>query len=176
MLSLLGLSSHFAGDAAAAAAAFEQELLIARSLGDDHLAVIAEGNLAELALRYGDVTTAARHQRSCLELGLAFGCEVQIAYSLITAARLAASDDATLAVRLHAKTEQVLADNGHRLYEEDLEASEQMLDTARRGLGDSEFGAADDAGRAMALPQAALLAGEALGRAAQTESYQLSPI
>jgi hypothetical protein len=174
MLNLLGLSSHFAGDDAAAAAAFEQELLIARALRDDQLAAIAEGNLAELALRYGDVTTAARHQRACLELGLALGSEVQIAYSMITAARLVAPDDAARAVRLHAKAEQVLADNGHRLYDEDLAASEQMVDTTRRLLGDDEFAAADGAGRAMALPEAALVAGDALGRAAQTESDQVS--
>lgn len=168
MLNLLGLSSHFAGDDAAAASAFEQELLVARALGDDHLAAIAEGNLAELALRYGDVTTAARHQRSCLELGLALGSEVQIAYSMITAARLAATHDAALAARLHAKAGQVIADNGHRLYDEDLAASEQMLDTVRRVLGEDDFEAAEAAGRAMALSGAALLAGQALDRAAQT--------
>ena len=172
MLNLLGLSSHFAGDDAAAAAAFEQELLIARSLGDDHLAAIAEGNLAELSLRYGDLTTAARHQRSCLELGLALGSEVQIAYSMITAARLAAPDDPALAARLHAKAEQVLADNGHRLYDEDLAASEQMLDDVRRVLGEVEFAAAEGSGRTMALPEVALLARQALDHAAQTEPDQ----
>ncbi len=120
------------------------------------------------------MTTAARHQRACLDLGLALGSEVQVAYSMITAARLVAPDDAARAVRLHAKAEQVLVDNGHRLYDEDLAASEQMLDTTRRLLGDDEFAAADGAGRAMALSEAALLAGDALDRAAQTESDQVS--
>lgn len=165
MLNLLGLSSHFAGDDAAAAAAFAQELTLARSLDDDHLAAIAEGNLAELALRYGDLSTAARHQRACLELGLALGSPVQIAYSMITAARLAAPADVELAVRLHAKAEQVLEDNGHRLYDEDLATSQRMLENARLTLGPAYDNARDD-GRAAALPEVARLAGQALERAA----------
>ena len=169
MLNLLGLSSHFAGDDAAAAAAFEQELLVARSLEDDHLTAIAEGNLAELALRYGDLTTAARHQRACLDLGLALGSEVQIAYSMVTASQLAATADPALAVRLNAKAQQVLSDNGHQLYDEDLAACEQMSETTRRLLGDAAFDDEAAAGRALLLPDAALLAGQALDRFMTTE-------
>lgn len=169
MLNLLGLSSHFAGDDAAAAAAFDQELLLARSLDDDHLTAIAEGNLAELALRYGDLTTAARHQRACLDLGMALGSEVQIAYSMVTAAALAASADPVLSVRLNAKAQQVLSENGHQLYDEDLAACEQMSQSNRRILGDAPFDAESAAGRALLLPDAAQLAGQALDRVATPE-------
>jgi hypothetical protein len=166
MLNLLGLSSHFAGDDAAAAAAFEQELALARTLDDDHLAAIAEGNLAELALGYGDLSTAARHQRACLDLGLALGSAVQVAYSMITAARLAAADDPALAVRLHAKAEQVLDADGHRLYAEDRERSDQMLEQARAALGAAAYDTLLQEGAAASLADVALLAGQALDRAA----------
>ncbi len=171
MLNLQGLAAHFSGDDAAAAAAFEQELLVSRSLDDDHNAAIAEGNLAELALRYGDVSTAARHQRACLDLGLALGgSDVQIAYSMVTAARLTAPEEPALAVRLQAKAEQVLEDNGHRLYDEDVALSEQMMSIARERLGDDAFGIATDEGRALPLGEAAILAGQALDRAAAADS------
>ncbi len=163
MLNLLGLASYFAGDEAAAADAFGRELAVARELDDDHLAAIAEGNLAEHALRHGDFAAAARHQRACLELGLALGSPVQIAYSMMTAARLSAADDAELAVRLHAKAEQILADDGHQLYDDDLVPIEQMLAQAREVLRD-RFESVQDSGRALSVPDATRLAGQALDR------------
>lgn len=161
MLNLLGLSSHFAGDDVTAADALQQELDVARTLEDDHLVTIASGNLAELALAYGDASTAARHQRVCLELGLALGSAVQLAMSTIVAARLVVNDDPALAVRLQSKAEQVLADNAHRLYDEDLDASQRMLEQARQVLG-AAYDSARETGRAMPLTEAARAAGQAL--------------
>jgi predicted ATPase len=154
MLNLLALSSHFAGDDAAAAAALQQELAVARSLDDDHLVAIAEGNLAELALGYGDITTAARHQRACLQHGLALGSAVQVAYSMVTAARLAAPTDPALAVRLHTRAELVLEEHGHRLYDEDREHSDRMLGDARAALGAGAYEAHVQAGATCPLAEA----------------------
>ena len=73
MLNLLAIASYFAGDEQRATEAFGEELEMARQIGDEHLIVIAEGNVAEQAMRRGDAVAAARHQAACLELALALG-------------------------------------------------------------------------------------------------------
>ena len=135
---------------------------MARRIGDEHLMAVAEGNVAELAMRRGDTASAARHQAACLDLGLALGRPVSVALSLIVAARLMAATDPARAARLHAKAESVLAEKGHRLYDDDLRASQEMLEGVRRDLGELEFHEACDRGRSLTLLAAASLAQEAL--------------
>jgi predicted ATPase/DNA-binding SARP family transcriptional activator len=161
MLNLLAIASYFRGDVSRAQAAFTDELAVARELGDEHLMAIAEGNVAELAMRRGDTEAAARHQAVSLDLGLALGRPVAVAYSLIVAARLTADADPGRAARLHAKAEVVLSDNGHQLYDDDLRASEEMLDRVRRVLGEGEYRRACDDGRSLSLLDAAALAQDA---------------
>jgi hypothetical protein len=162
MLNLLAIASYFAGDIDRAATAFAEELEVARRLGDEHLLVIAEGNVAELAMRRGDAASAARHQAACLELALALGRPVSVAQSLIVAARLTAEPDPVRALQLHSKAEEVLIENGYRLYDDDLRASEQMLDRVRQRIGECEFNVALDKGRALTLPEAVWLGQDAL--------------
>lgn len=162
MLNLLAIASYFLGDVDRAQEAFTGELEVARQLGDEHLMAIAEGNVAELAMRRGETAVAAGHQAACLDLALALGRPVSVAHSLIVAARLAAATDPARAARLHAKAEIVLAENGQKLYDDDLRACQEMLDQVRRDLGEAEFGRACDAGRSLTLPDAARLAGDSL--------------
>jgi predicted ATPase/DNA-binding SARP family transcriptional activator len=162
MLNLLAIASYFLGDVSSAEAAFTGELEVARRLGDEYLTAVAEGNVAELAMRRGDTASAARHQAACLDLGLALGRPVSVAYSLIVAARLTAESDPARAARLHAKAEDVLVENGHRLYDDDLRASQEMLERVRRHLGDVEYRKASDNGRSLTLLDAASLAQAAL--------------
>jgi predicted ATPase/class 3 adenylate cyclase len=164
MLNLLAIASYFAGDVSRAAAAFAEELEVARQLGDEHLLVVAEGNVAELALRRGEASSAARHQAACLELGLALGRPVAVAQSLVVAARLTAEAAPARAAVLHAKAEEVLAENGFRFYDDDLRASELMLEDVRLRLGDTEFDLACERGHSLALLDAASLAHESLAR------------
>jgi predicted ATPase/class 3 adenylate cyclase/DNA-binding SARP family transcriptional activator len=162
MLNLLAIASYFAGDTAQAEVAFSEELALARGLGDQHLMVVAEGNVAELAMRRGDVAAAVRHHGACLELALALGSVAHVAFSLIGAARLAASTDPATAARLHARAEDLLTEAGHQLYDDDLRASQDMLDGVRHDLGDAEFLRAREAGQALTLHEATSLAREAL--------------
>ncbi|HEX6418983.1 MAG TPA: BTAD domain-containing putative transcriptional regulator [Acidimicrobiales bacterium] len=165
MLNLLALASYFSGDVARAHEAFAGELEMARELGDEHLMVVAEGNVAELALRQGDTAAAARHQAACLDLGVALGRPVAVAYSLIVAARLSERADPGRAARLHAKAEAILADSDHTLYDEDVEASRELLDRLGRTLGDRELRQACERGRGLTMRDAVALAQEAFGSA-----------
>jgi predicted ATPase/class 3 adenylate cyclase len=158
MFNLLAIASYFSGDITRAGEAFEQELDVARRLGDEHLIVIAEGNVSELAMRTGDVASAARHQQASLELSLALGRPVGVALSFIVAARLSAPGDPGLAAQLHAKAEAILTEHDYQLYDDDLRASREMLDDVSERLGHTYFTQACDDGRALALLDAITLA------------------
>ena len=160
MYNLLGIALYFGGDATGSAEALEQELDTARLIGDEHRIAIAEANVAELALSRGDAATAARHQAASLEIGLALGRPTSVAQAMIVAARLVAQTDPERAAELHAKAEQVLADAGSLLYDEDLRASNEMLDAVQQRLGDRAFSEACERGRALSVPDAAVMANE----------------
>jgi predicted ATPase len=162
MLNLLAIASYYLGDTDRAYEASQGELEMACQLGDEHLMAVAEGNVAELALRRGDRVAAARHQKACLDLGLALGRPLSVAISMIVAARLTASTDAARALRLHAKAEDLLAENAHRLYEDDRRASDDMLARIRSDLGHSLYKEQRAAGQSLSLPDAASTARAAL--------------
>jgi tetratricopeptide (TPR) repeat protein len=164
MLNLLAIASYFLGDVRRAATAFDEELEVARRLGDEHLMVVAEGNVAELALRREDTASAMRHQAACLDLALALGRPVSVALSLIVAARLMAETEPARAAQLHAKAEEVLVENDYQLYDDDQRASQLMLDDVRRRLGDVEFDLASDRGRSLTLLDAVSQARDALAQ------------
>jgi predicted ATPase/class 3 adenylate cyclase len=166
MLNLLAIASYFAGDEQRATEAFAEELEMARQIGDEHLIVIAEGNVAEQAMRRGDAVAAARHQAACLELALALGRPVSVALSFIVAARLVADTDPLGAAELHAKAEVVLEDGNFQLYDDDLAISQAMLDDVQRRLGDTDYRSATDRGRSLTLLDATTVAREALARVA----------
>jgi hypothetical protein len=168
MYSQLGIASSLAGKLDTAREALEEELAAYERLGDEVYAASAHGNLAELAIRAGDVTAAATHQRACLTLALALGAPVMIAFSLIVAARITGEDgDWDRATKLHAQAESVLEATGLALYDDDRRVSEAMVGAARRELGERRFAEATEAGRALDLPAAATLADEVLTVAAQ---------
>jgi non-specific serine/threonine protein kinase len=171
MYSQLGIAASLAGDLTTAREALGHELAAYERLGDQVFAASAHGNLAELAIRAGDVRDAARHQRACLTLALALGAPVMIAFSLIVAARITgeAGDWAT-ATRLHAHAESVLEATGLVLYDDDRRVSEAMVEAARLHLGEAGFVAAGEAGRALDLPAAAAIADEVLSAAAGVDS------
>jgi tetratricopeptide (TPR) repeat protein len=168
MWSQLGIASLGLGDLDTAWHAFEQETDAYRALGDEVYQAIAEGNLAEIALRRGDVVGAARHQRECLTLALALGVPAMVAFSLIVAARIAADGEQwNTAAALHAKAEALLETTGLALYDEDRRLSDEMLTRASEALGKAAFAAADDDGRALDVVAASELATEVLDQAGQ---------
>jgi hypothetical protein len=168
MWSQLGIASLGLHELDAAWDAFEQEAVAYRALGDEVFQATAEGNLAEIALRRGDVKAAARHQGECLTLALALGVPVIVAFSLIVAARIAADDERwDTAATLHAKAEAILDTTGLALYEEDRRLSDEMLASALAALGDNAFATASELGRALELVDASSLAAEVFAAAAR---------
>ena len=167
MCSLLGISASMAGDLETARTALERELEAYERLGDDHFAASAHGNLAELAMRAGDVKGAARHQWTCLTLGLTLGSAVLVAFSAMVAARIAAGrGEWVTAARLQANADGVLESTGLVLYEEDRVAGEAVVASAREHLGASGLEEVSATGRQLGLPEVAALAEDVLAAAA----------
>lgn len=154
----LGLAAAATGDLETAAHAFEEELAAWTALGDEALQAAANGNLAETAIRRGDLATAAARQLRSLDLSLQLGALVNVAFSLILAARIAAPKEPETATVLHARAEALLDRCGVTLYESDRHESDEMLTAARGALGDTAFGRARSEGVALDIPAAAALA------------------
>ena len=168
MYSVLGIAASMAGDPQTARSALERELDAYERLGDDRSAASAHGNLAELALRTGDVRGAARHQWTCLTLGLTLGSSVLVAYSAMLAARIAAGrGEWVTAARLQAGGEVVLEATGLVLYEEDRAAGAAVVVAAREHLGAAGLDEVTAAGRTLGLPELAALAEDVLVEAAR---------
>jgi len=169
MCNQLGIASMSLGDAEGAADAFHQELDACRRLGDPGWEAWALSNLAEVALRQGDLAGAAAHQRACLALALQLGSPAKVAFSLIVAARLLATrEEWEEAVALHAQAEAILDELGLLLFEDDQRESDVMLEQAHQALGDARYAAARRAGHALELPEAATSADAVLAEVAGT--------
>jgi predicted ATPase/class 3 adenylate cyclase/tetratricopeptide (TPR) repeat protein len=159
MYNLLGTTSGALGDMETAYAAFTEELDLYQTIGNEWGTASAQGNLAEVALRLGDTSAAARHQTASLELAVAQGSTTMVAFSLIVAARLAGlREDWPTACRLHAQGETLLAQTGLELYEDDRRESDELLAGARHVLGDEAFDRWVDDGRSLEVPEAVDLA------------------
>lgn len=143
MYNLLGTSAGALGDLDTAREAFLEELELNRALGYEAYVASALGNLAEVALRQGDLQSAARYQMQCFDQAVALGSITVLAFSMIVAARLSGHlGDWQTAVRLHAKGEQLLEETGLVLYEDDRRQSDELLARARSELGTEAYGAA----------------------------------
>jgi predicted ATPase len=154
MQNLLGTTLGALGDLDSAREAFEQELELYQALGYDGYAASALGNLAEVALRQGDLAAAARHQLACFDQALAQGSVTVLAFSMIVAARLSGPrQEWATAVAVHARGEQLLAETGLVLYEDDQRQSEEFLARARAALGATAFDQAAADGREMQMSE-----------------------
>jgi predicted ATPase/class 3 adenylate cyclase len=163
---LLGTTSAALGDLETAYEACAAELDLNRELGDIAYVASAHGNLAEVALRLGDVPTAAGHQRACLELGMAQGSTVMVAFSLIVAGRVAgARGDWATAAQLHARGEAFLEEIGLELYEDDRRESDELLARVRAELGEERAEQAGREGLDLDITAAVRMAEDALAAA-----------
>lgn len=166
MYNLLGANALALNDMQAARDAFLEELHLNQSLGDEAYVAAALGNLAEVAMRQRDFVAAARYQKECLEQAVALGSVTVLAFSMITAARLSGHrEDWRMAVRLHAKGEQLLEETGLVLYEDDRRQSDELLARARSELGADEFELATSDGIELEMDRAVDLTREQLGAA-----------
>jgi len=170
MYNLLGTTSAALGDYETAYEACAHELELNKRLGYEGYVASAHGNLAEVALRLGDMPTAADHQRSCLNLAAAQGSSALVAFSLIVAARIAGwRKEWDNAVELHAKAEEQLEEIGLILYEDDLRQSQELLDNAREKLGEDGFSAASSRGQEASLTDVVMLADDVLATTQRPE-------
>ena len=168
MYSQLGIAAVASGDLATAWDACRQELAAYEELGDQMYQASAHGNLAEIALRRGDVAAAAHHQKACLALGLELDARALVGFSLIVAARLSASAGRyDVAVTLHARADTILDTIGLALYADDRRLSDEMLAEARRTIGDTAYESASAEGIALELPEAASMADRVLAAVAE---------
>lgn len=152
MYNLLGTTSAALGDLETAFDACQHELDLYERLGYEGNISVAQGNLAEVALRLGDMTTAADHQHSSLMLAVAQGTPAPVAFSLIVASRIAGwLGDWERAIELHTRGEELLADIGLVLYEDDLAESKELLHRARKHLGGDVFDEARARGSEMTM-------------------------
>jgi len=165
LLNLLGIASALAGDLDTAATAFQDELEAYQENAADGLVASTLNNLAEVSMRRGDMRGAAENQRDCLALALQLGQPALVAYSLITAARIAAGRDLEAAVRLETAAEHLLQQGGLHLYDEDRRLCEELLAAGREQLGPTRFAAALADGRALDIPAAAHAADAVLASA-----------
>lgn len=171
---LLGTTSAALGDFDTAYRACQQELELNQTLGYEGYIASAHGNLAEIALRIGDMSAAARHQRSCLDLAVSLGSTAMVAFSLIVASRVGAwQEDWTTAATLHSKAEELLEETGLVVYEDDRREIETLLATLRRELGETGVGDAMSAGKAMSVPRAVDMADQVLERAARADGARV---
>lgn len=167
MFNLLGTASAALGDFTTAFDACSRELDLNRRLGYDEYIASAHGNLAEVAMRLGDVSTAAEHQQACLELATAQGSIPMVAFSLVVAARIAgARQDWATATRLQARAETMITDIGLALYHDDRQQIERLTAESRRTLGPKAFDRSVRAGHVLSIPEAVRLAGSVFAGAA----------
>lgn len=159
MFNLLGTSSAALGDMETAYEALNDELVLDKVVGYHGTIAAAQGNLAEVAMRLGDIEAAALHQAACLELGLAQGSTAMVAFSLIVAARIAGGrQDWATATRLHAKGEELLEETGLALYDDDRDRSDELLAEAREALGNETFASLTYRDPQLDLPEALVMA------------------
>ncbi len=150
MWNLLGIAQFTAGELGESEAAFRRELQAYTELELEPKVASANGNVAELALRQGDTSGAARYQLASLDAALVIGQPVMLAFSAVVAARLASLlDQWAMAVRLQSAAVAGLDAAGHRLYDTDAEELDRVRADAAAYLEPSELAAEVAAGAAL---------------------------
>jgi predicted ATPase/class 3 adenylate cyclase len=135
MWNLLGIAEMSAGDFAAARAAWERELELWRGLGLEAFAATAHGNLAEVHMRLGNRSAAARHQLACLDLAAVWGQPVLAAFSLMVAAQISLETGRwSEALGLQSVADDALAEVGYELYDFDRTERDALVETATKAL------------------------------------------
>lgn len=163
MYNLLGITSAALGDLEAAYDACRHELELNERLGYEGYVAASHGNLAEVALRLGDMVAAADHQHASLSLAVAQGAPAPVAFSLIVAARIAGwRGEWQKAVELLACGEEQLAKIGLILYQDDLAQSQTLLEQARLELDEDALEKAIATAARMSISDAVEMADDVL--------------
>lgn len=155
---LLGITLASTDDLEAAAEAFANELQACREGGLDLYGAIAEGNVAEAYFRLGRWPLAARHQRSVLQMSRVYGHASYAVNSVLLAARMVDAANDHMAVALEYAAAEAASDAGFTQYDTDEAVREEHLRGRSKRMGLTAFQAAREAGRAMGLEGALVMA------------------
>jgi predicted ATPase len=140
LYNLLGIAQMDLDDFDSARWAEEQALELSRGR-ENHVSLAADlCNVAESALRAGDLSAAAAHQHEALEVASRIGHSTIVAFSAIVAARILGHQRGwARATRLQAAADNTLASLGVALYPSDRQLSDELLAAAAEHLGADEF-------------------------------------
>ena len=159
LLSLLLCARRDAGDLDGAVEAAQAGLRAEMAAGAHTFLVASHGNLAELHLQRGDAAAAAYHQAISLGLARELRKPVQVAFSLMIAARLVAARGRPQdAIALQTKADEMLAAADYVLYEDDERVRAELLDDAAARLTPAQRAAAVASGHDLGVDAAADLA------------------
>ncbi len=164
LLNLLGIASATVGSLADAIEAFREELPALTQAGMETFIGTTHGNLAEAYLLAGDAARAARNQLRALEEARSNRDSIQVALSVLVAARLASSrSQAARAVELQTAAQLVLTEAGFVLYDTDRATADELVVAARAELGPDRLAVAEQRGSEIGLAAAADVAEAVLG-------------
>ena len=151
----LGEMARARGDNVRAIALIEEGLDLARELDDSFLQGVALGNLASVLRAEGNIERAAVITKEALVLQQVIGDEVGIAYGLAGMAVIAAAwQQMELATRLLGASASAFELLGSGLEHIEQVEADAAAGAARTALGEAEFMAAFEAGRAVAAEDA----------------------
>jgi tetratricopeptide (TPR) repeat protein len=140
VLANLGHVASHEGDYPNAVSVTREALELERERGDDMRAAISLNNLASITCEAGDNEASRAWLDECLELAERIGYREVVAHALVTAARLAQSeDDFVEAARAAAAADAVFADAGAEMAGVEGERFAALKDAIRLALGDDEY-------------------------------------
>ncbi len=157
MFNVLSIASLNMGLNREAREADERCLEIRTEMGDLFGRSVALSNLAEAALRDGEVIGAARYQLSSLTLALQLGARFFVASAIVVAARLAATThDWATATRLQAAADTALTAAGAMLVVSDRALCDELIADARSQLDEHDYQTELKAGQQLSVELAVL--------------------
>lgn len=152
-VSNLGGIARERGDLGLAKARFEESLACAQRAGNYYIAATITLNLALVARQRGE--PAAAGFRDALAIHHALGERLWVAYALAALGGLAGErGHPQRAARLLGAADALVIGTGATLERTDQIVFDADVETAREALGEADFAAAWDAGRALSLEQA----------------------
>jgi non-specific serine/threonine protein kinase len=154
-LSGLGEVALRQGDYARAARLVQESLELRRQLGNQWGVGVSLGTLGWVVLRQGDRRQAATHLSASLTLRQEIGDQGGCAWCLERLGEIAQADGQTgKAARLFGAAAGLRRAIGSVIDPADREEYDRRLATLREALGEAQFAAAWEAGRALNLEQA----------------------
>jgi non-specific serine/threonine protein kinase len=158
-LHLLAAGTRQAGDYVRARALYEESLALSREHGDERGTAMELLNLAAVEKHLGNLSRAGALLRESIPQIRAVGDDgMTVAWLVVMAGVLADGAEPARGARLLGAVDAVMEASEQVLDPDDQAEYEQAVASARTSLGDAEFGAARDEGKAMSIESAVAFA------------------